>query len=153
MYLNITWAITLWWWGGGHKIGQRYKQLSYKTWEDWFEPVLNIHTPLPPHPPASFHFWHSQDRASLYILILKTNKMQHFSNLFLFRTLNYSDRFTVHNQESSTVHTAIGICHTDYADCLLARSGWNTITCITNIYCCVYSTRLLMMDSKPVRIM
>ena len=24
----------------------------------------------------------------------------------------------------NTVHTAIGICHTGYADCLLARSGW-----------------------------
>jgi hypothetical protein len=30
------------------------------------------------------------------------------------------DSFPVHHQESSTVHTAIGICHTGYADCLLA---------------------------------
>jgi len=25
----------------------------------------------------------------------------------------------------NTVYTATGICHTGYADCLLARSGWN----------------------------
>jgi hypothetical protein len=30
-----------------------------------------------------------------------------------------SDRFSVH-QESSTVYTSIDICHTRYADCLLA---------------------------------
>jgi len=33
--------------------------------------------------------------------------------------------FSVHHQESSTVHTAIGICHTGFADCLLVGSGWN----------------------------
>ena len=25
----------------------------------------------------------------------------------------------------NTVYTAIGICHSCYVDCLLARSGWN----------------------------
>ena len=25
----------------------------------------------------------------------------------------------------NTVYTAIGICHTGYADCLLVRLGWN----------------------------
>ena len=34
---------------------------------------------------------------------------------------------TVHHQESSTVYTAIGICHTGYADCLLAGSGSSLI--------------------------
>jgi hypothetical protein len=28
------------------------------------------------------------------------------------------DRFSIHHQESSTVHTAIGICHTGYAKTL-----------------------------------
>jgi hypothetical protein len=28
----------------------------------------------------------------------------------------------------NTVFTAIGICHTGYVDCLLARSGWNILT-------------------------
>jgi len=38
------------------------------------------------------------------------------------RTLHVSDRFSVHHQESSTVCTALGICHTGHADCLLASS-------------------------------
>jgi len=46
--------------------------------------------------------------------------MHCFSNLYWYRTLHVLDRFTVHHQESSTVHTAIGISHTGYADCLLA---------------------------------
>jgi hypothetical protein len=29
----------------------------------------------------------------------------------------FSDRFSVHHQQSSTVYTALGICHTGYADC------------------------------------
>ena len=32
---------------------------------------------------------------------------------------------SVHHQESSTVHTSIGIGHTGYADCLLASSQHN----------------------------
>jgi hypothetical protein len=35
-------------------------------------------------------------------------------------TLHVSGSFSVHYQESSTVYTAIGICHTGYTDCLLA---------------------------------
>jgi hypothetical protein len=41
------------------------------------------------------------------------------------RTLHVSERFSVHHQESSTVYTATGMCHTGFADCLLIRSGWN----------------------------
>jgi len=44
----------------------------------------------------------------------KTNKMHPFSNLFWYRTLHVSDRSTVHLQESSTVYTAVDICHTGY---------------------------------------
>jgi len=47
----------------------------------------------------------------------------------------------------NTVHTAIGICHTSYDDCLLAVS----INCMTYSYCCVYSTRLLMTERNPLR--
>ena len=36
-----------------------------------------------------------------------------------------SDSFSVHHQESSTVHTAIGVCHTGFADCVLASSQHN----------------------------
>jgi hypothetical protein len=49
--------------------------------------------------------------------------MHYFSNLFWYRTLHVSDRFTVHYQESSTLYTAIGICNIGCAECLLARSG------------------------------
>jgi hypothetical protein len=47
------------------------------------------------------------------------------------RTLHVSDRFSVHQQESSTVYTAIVICHTGYADCLLASSQHNCISFTT----------------------
>jgi len=41
---------------------------------------------------------------------------------FWIRTLHVSDGFSVHHQESSTVHTAIDIGHTGYVDWLLASS-------------------------------
>ena len=86
---------------------------------------------------------HGSDFASSYN---KSQQVALLLNFFWYRTLHVLDRFTVHQQESSIVYTAVGICHTGYADCLLARSGW----ILTNTYCCVYSTRLLMMESKPV---
>jgi hypothetical protein len=55
----------------------------------------------------------------------KTNEM-HISQIYFWnRTLHVSDRFSVQYQDSSTVYTAIGICHTGYADCLLASSHHN----------------------------
>jgi hypothetical protein len=61
--------------------------------------------------------------------------MHYFSNLFWNGTLHVLVRLTVHHQESSTVHTAIGICHTGYAGCLLARSGWNSLpACIFQLW-------------------
>jgi len=77
----------------------------------WYESIVTL--------------WHSEDRTSWYILIMKAKKTHYFSTLFWYRTLHVSDRFTVHHQESSTACKAIGFCHTIYADCLLARSGWN----------------------------
>jgi len=43
------------------------------------------------------------------------------------KTLHVSGRFIVHHQGYTTVYTAISICHTGYADFLLARSGWNWV--------------------------
>ena len=51
-----------------------------------------------------------------------------------YRTLHVSDRFSVHHQESSTAYTATGICHTGFADCLLAGSGWSSILILHDIY-------------------
>ena len=44
----------------------------------------------------------------------KTNQMHNISNLFYFGTTLYlvSDGLSTHHQESKTVHTASGICHT-----------------------------------------
>jgi hypothetical protein len=55
----------------------------------------------------------------------KTNEMPQFLK-FIFgnKTLHVSDRISVHHQETSTVYTAICICHTGFADFLLAGSGW-----------------------------
>jgi hypothetical protein len=41
------------------------------------------------------------------------------------RTPHVSGKFSVHHQEPSTVYTATGVCHTGYADCLLANSQHN----------------------------
>jgi hypothetical protein len=59
----------------------------------------------------------------------KKNQRDALISLIYFwnRTLHVSDRFSVHHQESSTEYTAIDICHTDFADCLLAGSGWSSI--------------------------
>jgi hypothetical protein len=53
----------------------------------------------------------------LAILIIKPTRCTNFSNLFWNRTLHVSDRSTIHHKESSSVHTALGIFHTCYADC------------------------------------
>jgi hypothetical protein len=41
------------------------------------------------------------------------------------RTLHVSARVSVHHQESGTVYTTIGICHTGFVDSLLASSQQN----------------------------
>ena len=45
--------------------------------------------------------------------------MHYFTNLFWYINLHVLDMCSVHDQESSSVYTAIGIGYTDYADCLL----------------------------------
>ena len=41
----------------------------------------------------------------------------HDGRIHKYQNLHVSDRFSVHHQESSTIYTGIGICHTGYADC------------------------------------
>ena len=50
----------------------------------------------------------------------------------------------------NTVFTAVGICHTSYVDCLLAKSKWSSIltsladsqhNCIANTSWCEYSIK------------
>jgi len=51
------------------------------------------------------------------IVIYSYNECQRdaliFQIYFRNRTLHVSDSYSVHHQESSTVHTAIGVCHNE----------------------------------------
>jgi hypothetical protein len=60
------------------------------------------------------------------IKFLKQNQSDALISQIYFwnRTVHVSESLSVQHHESSTVHTAIGICHTGYVDCLLAGSGW-----------------------------
>ena len=51
-------------------------------------------------------------------------KCTNFSYLFWNRTVHVSDRYSDRHPESSTVYTAIGICHTGYGDYFLAGFGY-----------------------------
>ena len=62
-------------------------------------------------------------RTNILSFCNKTNEKHYFFK-FIFG-IELSDGFSVHHQESSTVHTAIGICRTGYADCLLASIQHN----------------------------
>ena len=73
---------------------------------------------------CSLMSYHNNNNISQFLenpfgtLIIKPRRCTDISNLFL-------DRFSVHHQESSTVHTAVGICHTGYAVSLLTSSQHN----------------------------
>jgi hypothetical protein len=60
-----------------------------------------------------------------HISVVKTKRCTSFANLFYSSTVHVSGGFSVHHQESKTVHTASGICQTDFADRLLAGTRWN----------------------------
>jgi hypothetical protein len=72
--------------------------------------------------------------------------MYYFSNLILiwYINLHVSDRFTVHHQESSTVYTATGICHTGFAVCVLAESRWNILISLADSQHNLYDIYLLL---------
>jgi len=60
--------------------------------------------------------------------LLASSQLNQFLRFFKFIfgiRLRILDSMSVHRQESSTVHTAIGIGHAGYADCLLASSQHN----------------------------
>jgi len=50
-----------------------------------------------------------QTKTNFYI---KTNRVYNFFSSLLNITVHVSDGLSVHHQESKTVHTASGICHT-----------------------------------------
>jgi len=51
--------------------------------------------------------------------------MHCFSNVFFIKNSVLFGQTYCPSSGVSTLYTAIGTCHTGYADCLLARSGWN----------------------------
>jgi hypothetical protein len=64
------------------------------------------------------------------IVLLQNQRDALISQIYFWnRNLHVSDSFSVHHQESSTMHTEIGICHTGYADCLLAIFDITFIGC------------------------
>jgi len=85
------------------------------------------------HHKISLYFWHSEDCASWYILVTKPQDALISQIYFWNGTLHVSDSLSVHPQESGTVHTATGICHTGFADCLLVGSGWNWFSCVAQL--------------------
>jgi hypothetical protein len=74
----------------------------------------------------AFRIWHSEDRASWCILIIKP-MIRTISGIYL---IKYSTCFGQAPSPPSGVcqHCihAVGICHSSYVDCLLAWSSWRT---------------------------
>jgi len=69
-----------------------------------------------------YQSWHSEDRASWYIL-----KSQRDTLFFKFIVVKNSTCFgQIYSPSSavSTLYAVIGICHASYVDCLLARSSF-----------------------------
>jgi len=54
------------------------------------------------------------------------------------------DIFSVHHQECSTLHKAVDICHTGYADCLLAGSGCSILIPLASSQLNLYDIYLLL---------
>jgi len=77
------------------------------------------------------------------VIYLNCTMMHRLANL-KFRTVHVLDSFSVHHQESSTVYTATGICHTGYVDCLLAGSGCSNLVPLASSQHNLYDIYLLL---------
>ena len=76
--------------------------------------------------------WHSEDRASWYILIMKANEMHCFSNLFdKYSTCFGQVRCPSSGVSQHCIH-ATGIYHVQLCWRLLAWSGWNIRTTLAD---------------------
>jgi len=72
-----------------------------------------------------WQIWHSENRASWYILIIKTDEM-HCSHLYLVKNSTCFRKIYCPSPRVLilyVVFTAIGICHTSYVASLLASSS------------------------------
>ena len=84
---------------------------------------------------SSLWIWQSEDRASWYILIIKPTRSTNFIfgiGLHMFRTITLS------------IIRSLELYTQQYVYIIQA-------VCITCMYCCVYSGRLLVMDRETVR--
>ena len=66
--------------------------------------------------------YNKNQRDALFLKIIFNKELYMFLTdiLSIIRSLN-------------TIYKAIGICHTSYIDCLLARSGWNCSFILTSL--------------------
>ena len=71
---------------------------------------------IPTH--CSFNSYNKSQQDALFV------KFVFVKELCMFRTDLLSIIMSL-----NAAHTAIGICHASYVDCLLARSRWNCIQC------------------------
>jgi hypothetical protein len=78
------------------------------------------------------------------ILRIKSTRCTISQTYFWNRPLHISDSFSVHHQESSTVHTAVGVCHTGFPDCLLAGSGCSVLIPLASSQHSLYDIYLLL---------
>ena len=100
-------------------------------------------------PGCSFTVVHTSVSIRFQFLIIKLTRCTNFSNLFfgieiyMFRTgfLSIIRSLVLYTQQQ------VYLIQVMLTACQQAVS----ITCMTYNYCCVYSTRLLMMERKPVR--
>jgi len=80
-------------------------------------------------PRVVFVLFSTQSKRCVYfgIRFLKQNQREALISQIYFwnRPLHVSDSISVHHQEPSTVHTAIGVGHTGFADSLRASSQQN----------------------------
>ena len=113
----------------GNSLVQEHKGLTSQTLQvavKFFSCLTDQRlrtAPLALHHMLSWGVWHSQDRASRYILIVKAirctiSQVYFDKELYMFQT----DLLSI-IRGLNTVYTAISICHDNYVDCLLARSG------------------------------
>jgi len=58
--------------------------------------------------------------------------MHYFSTLFGKELYMFRTDLPSIIRSLNTVFTTIGICHTGYVDCLLARSEWNILTSLAD---------------------
>jgi len=72
-------------------------------------------------------------KGNMYVLIIKVKEMHYLSNLFGKELYMFRTDLPSIIRSLDTVFTAVGICHTGYVDCLLARSGWGSDYCAYSV--------------------